>query len=253
MRFSKKDFFYRSVFDIDSGPSLEATLTYVATYRVHMEKNKRFLFQFWVQNRIKSNQTLHVPGFWQESKRVGVITTKMQCLRYLFLLSEIKIKLKKLRFENVISFKVIFPTLLLYFEHVNAVLVVRLLNGHLKGQVVSHESINETTRIKASSRHSIVRSRAMASEQWQAIVIGNCHLQGKHTLVFTLINSLCILHTSIRLSGDPVIHECRGLHGTKLPRISTFTVSESLLRMLELRPKVLAPNQLHPLGVNWFL
>jgi len=38
-----------------------------------------------------------------------------------------------------------------------------------------------------------------------------------------------------------------------LPRISTFTVSESLLRVLELRLKVLAPNQFHPPGVNWFL
>ncbi|EGI64734.1 hypothetical protein G5I_06924 [Acromyrmex echinatior] len=36
----------------------------------------------------------------------------------------------------------------------------------------------------------------------------------------------------------------------KLPRISTFTVSESLLGVFKLHPKVLAPNQLHPLGVN---
>jgi len=33
-------------------------------------------------------------------------------------------------------------------------------------------------------------------------------LQGKHALVFTLINSLCISHTGIRLSSDSMIREC---------------------------------------------
>lgn len=123
----------------------------------------------------------------------------------------------------------------------------RAFKWHLKGQAVRLvTSINEMTRIKAYNS-----SRRQNREQWwwQAIAIGNRNLRGKHALVCALINSLCGLHRGIELSGisGPRVPD---FTVNSLSQILTFTVSESLHGVLELRLKVLAPNHLHPPGVD---